>query len=66
MVLPLYKPYVPPQRVRFLHCFGLKMGIDYAQFGLESGMNIPNELERNENMQIWNRVKEIFFVAVLI
>ena len=30
--------YVPPQRVRFLHPFGLKMGIDFAHFGLESGM----------------------------
>ena len=35
--------YVLPQRVAFLCRFGLKMGIDFAQFGLESGMNIPNE-----------------------
>ena len=37
---PLYKPYryVPPQRVGFLHRFGLKMAIDFAHFGLESGM----------------------------
>ena len=36
----LYKPYryVPPQKVGFLHRFGLKMGIDFAHFGLESGM----------------------------
>ena len=36
---PLYKPYryVPPQRVRFLHLIGLKTGIDFALFGLESG-----------------------------
>ena len=33
----LYR-YVPPQRVGFLRCFGLKMGIDFAHFGLESGM----------------------------
>ena len=39
-VLPLYKPYryVPPQREGFLHRFGLKTGIDFARFGLESGM----------------------------
>ena len=39
-VLPLYKPYryVPPQRVGFLRRFDLKMGTDFAHFGLESGM----------------------------
>ena len=43
-VLPLYKSYryVLPQRAAFLRRFGLKMGIDFTQFGLESGMNIPN------------------------
>ena len=37
---PLYKPYryVPPQRVGFLRLFGLKTGIDFAPFGLESGV----------------------------
>ena len=37
---PFYKPYryVPPQRVGFLRRFGLKTGIDFAHFGLESGM----------------------------
>ena len=37
---PLYKPYryVPTQRVRFLVLFGLKTGIHFAHFGLESGM----------------------------
>ena len=37
---PLYKPhrYVPPHRVGFLRRFGLKTGIDFAHFGLESGM----------------------------
>ena len=37
---PLYKPhrYVPPQRVGFLFRSGLKMGIDFVHFGLESGM----------------------------
>ena len=30
--------YVPPQREGFLCGFGLKTGIDFAHFGLESGM----------------------------
>ena len=34
---PLYR-HVPPQRVWFLCCFGLKMGIDFAYFGLNSRM----------------------------
>ena len=35
---PLYKSdrYVPPKRVWFLWCFGLKTGIDFAHFGLET------------------------------
>ena len=35
-----YKPYryVPPQRVWFVHRFGLKTGIDLAHLGLESGI----------------------------
>ena len=38
--IPLYKPYryVPPQRVGFLGLFGLKMGVDFVHFGLESGL----------------------------
>ena len=37
---PLYKPYryVPPHRVGVLRRFGLKTGIDFADFVLESGM----------------------------
>ena len=39
---PLYKPYrymyVPPQSVWSLRRFGLKVGIDFAHFGLESGI----------------------------
>ena len=30
--------YVPPYRVGFLRCFGLKTGICFAHFGLESGI----------------------------
>ena len=37
---PLYKLYrcVPPRLVGFLRRFGLKTGIHFAHFGLESGM----------------------------
>ena len=37
---PLYKlhRYVPPHQLGFLHRFGLKMGIHFAHFGLESGL----------------------------
>ena len=37
---PLYKLYrdVPPHRVGFLCRFGLKTGIDFVHFGLESGV----------------------------
>ena len=34
---PIYR-YVPPQRVCFLGCFGLKMGITFYHCGLKSGM----------------------------
>ena len=39
-VASLYKPYryVPPHRVGFLHRFGLKTGIHFAHFGLESSV----------------------------
>ena len=30
--------YVPPQRVWFFSCFGLKTGIDFDHYGLNSGM----------------------------
>ena len=37
---PLYKPYryVPRHRVGFVRRFGLKTGIHFAHFCLESGM----------------------------
>ena len=31
-------PYLPPQRVEFLRRFGMKTGIHFTHFGLESGM----------------------------
>ena len=37
-VLPYINHNVPPQRVVFLRRFGLKTGIDFTHFGLESGM----------------------------
>ena len=44
---PLYKPYryVPPHRVGFLRRFGLKTGIDFAHFGLESGVVLKGTME---------------------
>ena len=37
---PLYESYryVLPHWVGFLHCFGVKTGIHFAHFGLESGV----------------------------
>ena len=48
---PLYKlcRYVPPHWVGFLRRFGLKTGINFAHFGLESGMvfeGLPGVYER--------------------
>ena len=37
LIFKLYR-YVPPHRVGFLRRFGLKTGIQFAHFGLESGM----------------------------
>ena len=54
---PLYKPYryvPPPQRVRFLHRFGLKTGIDFAHFGLESGMVFEGATRVNERIYRFN------------
>ena len=66
---------MPPHRVGFLRRFGLKTGIHFAHFGLESRVwfsselreymnvfivSIPNELERKRNMRIRNRF-ELFF-----
>ena len=69
---PLYKTYryVPPQRVRFLRRFGLKTGIDFAHFGLESGMVFEGATGVYERIYRFNskriRKKEIFFDGVLI
>ena len=69
-----------PERVGFsilLHCFGLKKGIDFAQFGLESGvvfegttgvfMYLSFQFHMNKKKSvIWeirNGFKEIFLLA---
>ena len=53
---PLDKPYrnVPPQWVWFLGLFGLKTGIDFAQFGLESGMVFEGTTETYERIYRFN------------
>ena len=45
---PVYLPhrYVPPQRVEFLRRFGLKTAVDFAYFGLNSGMLFEGMRER--------------------
>ena len=79
---PLYKlyRYVPTHRAGFLPRFGLKTGIQFAHFGLESVwfsrklrkcmnvfiVSIPmSKKERKRNMRIRNGVEE-FFVCALI
>ena len=53
---PLNKPYryvpLPPQRVWFLGLFGLKTGIHFVHFGLESGMVFEVELQGCVNVFI--------------
>ena len=61
---------MPPQRVGFWGLFGLKTGIHFAHFGLESGMvfegatgayeRIYRFKERNRNMRIRNTFGEMF------
>ena len=45
-----------PQRVRFLSRFGLKTGIDFAHFGLESGMVIEGTTRVYEGIYRFNSV----------
>ena len=44
--------YMPPHRVGFLRLFGQKTGIDFAHFGLESGM----VFERNYAIGVYERI----------
>ena len=75
--IPLFKLYgvVPPQRGWFLRLVGLKTGINFAHFGLESGMvfkgttgvyvSIPYEQERKRYANS-KRFSRNLFVCVLI
>ena len=70
---------MPPHRVGFLGRFGLKTGIHFAHFAVESGIvfegttesinvfiiSIPNEKERKRNMRIRNGFDEFFFCALI-
>ena len=53
---PLYKlyRYVPPHRVGFLHGFGLKTGLHFAHFGLESGMVFERTTRLYERLYRFN------------
>ena len=53
---PLYKPYryVPNQTVWFLRRFCLKTGIDFAHFGLESGVVLEDTTRVNEPIYRFN------------
>ena len=69
---------MPPNRVGFLRRFGLKTGIHFAHFSLESGMvfeettecmnlfivSIPNESERKRNMRIRKGLNNLFVYAL--
>ena len=56
---PLNKPYkyVLPNRVGFLRLLGLKTGIDFAHFGLQSGMVFEG------TMGVYNM--NVFIVSIL-
>jgi len=60
---PLYKPYrsVLPQRVGVLHPFGLNTGIDFAHFGLESGVVLEGTTGIYERIYRFNykRIKKV-------
>ena len=46
--------YVPPHRVEFLRSFGLKTGIDFTHFGLESGMVFDGTTRVYERIYCFN------------
>ena len=46
--------YVPSHRVGFLRRFGLKTGIDFAHFGLESGVVFKGTKGVNERIYHFN------------
>ena len=55
---------MPPQRVGFLHRFGLKTSIDFVHFGLESGMvfeqttGVYENIYRLKDNSRWIRKKD--------
>ena len=49
----LYR-YVPPHRLGFLSRFGLKTGIHFAHFGLESSMVFDGTVEVYECIYCFN------------
>ena len=49
-LLYMSQGYLPPQRVGFPRCFGLKTGIGFAYFGLESGMVFDETTEVYERI----------------
>ena len=52
----LYKPYryVPLQRIGVLRRFGLKTGLDFAQFGLEPGVVLEETTGVYERIYCFN------------
>ena len=52
--LPYIYIYVPPHRVEFLRSFGLKTGIDFTHFGLESGMVFDGTTRVYERIYCFN------------
>ena len=66
ITLEIFEPYgyVPPQSVGFLRRFGMKMGIDFAHYGLESdvvyeGTTVVYQCVRRFNSK-WIREKVKF------
>jgi len=51
--------YVPPHRVGFLRRFGLKTGVHFAHFGLESGMVFEGTTRVYERFQMSKKEREI-------
>ena len=49
---PYRYTYVPPQRVWFLRRFGLKKGIDFVHFGLESDIVFEGTIREYMNVYV--------------
>ena len=58
---PIFRPYrhVPPQMVGFLmRRFDLKTGIDFAHFGLESGMVFEGTTAVSQGLNVFQMNKK--------